>query len=336
MRITLSQVRSVISKVLNVCSTSDDVADYVNRACERLLYKAHYADSYARYRVCTHEACITWPRELETIEAAMIDRTPIKIRNQWFEFLGSGPGGMDQSSIVGLQLVDRGNSVAFDEVAGTDKKLAIYCDGSEDVTQRVVLRFLTNYGGKAFSSVGSVVIEGESIALPAAGNYNYTAQQVAAGGLYHVVKPVTNNMVRLYEYDTTTGALRPLAYYEPNETVPCYRNSLIPNLAGMIGSDCDTGATCEDITVIVMGKKRFIPVVSEDDLLMVPNIEAVRLGCQAIKNEESLLHDDAIKLWALAVQCLEDQSRHVQGSGSEQPMKMQGSDLTGPAVLNMI
>lgn len=336
MRITLGQSRAVLAKVLNVCSTSDDVAGYANRACERLLYKAHYTDSYARYRVCTHEACLTWPRELETVEACIIDSTPATIRNQWYEFLGSGPGGLDQDSYVGLALVDRGSSVTFDTIAGEDKKLAVYCDGDEDVTSRILLRFNTPYGSKVFSTVNGTVIEGESITLPAAGNYNYTVSEVLAGGPYHVVKPVTNNIVRLFEYDTTTGDLRPLAYYEPNETVPIYRNSLIPSLTSMLGTDCTTNATCEDITVIVMGKKRFIPAVSEDDLLMVPNLEAVRLGVQAIKNEESLLHDDAVKLWALAVQCLEDQSRHVQGSGSEQPMKMECSDLTGPYVDNLI
>lgn len=327
MRLTLADARSTISRVLSVCSTGDEVVDYINRACERMVYRSKWVDSYARYRVCVNEACITWPREIETIESAHIDNSPMTVRNQWFEFLGSGPGGMQADVGIGNQLVDRGNVIAFDDVAGTGKRIAVHCDGTETSTATILLRYYNSYGTKTFTTTTDGTIEGEEVTLPPAGAYSYTAQLVNAGGLYHVQKPVTSNMVRLYEYDTTTAALRPLAYYEPNETSPSYRSSLVPGL--------DPG-DCTAVTMVIMGKKRYIPAVAEKDQLMIPHVDAVRLGCQAILAEEANLLDDSLKLWAVAYQCLNDQSKHWQGSGAEQPMKMPSTLIYGGAVDNLV
>ena len=328
MRITLAQARPTIARVLHLCEDSASVVDYINRACERLLYRGKWVDSYARYRVCVNSACLTWPRELETIEAAAISDMPMTIRNSWYEFLGSGPGTLAVDSDIGVQLVDRGNSITFDEITGDDKKVAVYCDGTETSGATILLQYYNAVGSKVFTLEGTTTYEGEKVSLPPAGNYTYTAKTVGTGGLYGVVKPVTNNMVRLYEYDTTTGALRPMAFYEPQETVPSYRSSLVP---GIDPGDCTLG-----LTLIVMGKKRYIPVSAETDLLMIPHLDAVRLGCQAVLNEEGGLTQEALVFWGLANQALNEQSKHWQGSGAEQPMKMPSRRIYGAGVGNLI
>lgn len=334
MRITLNQAISVVARPLNKCSTTVAdraiVADYINRACERMLYGGHWKDSYVRFRVCVNNACLTWPRELETIEAITVDRIPGKVRTQWYEFLGSGPGELLSDTHIGLQLVDRGSSVAFDEVVSGSKRLAVYCDATEAAGSKILLRFYDSNGNKRYSMDAGTLIEGEAITLPAAGNYAYTTSLVGPAGLYYVVKPVTNGVIRLFEYDVDSGLLRALAYYEPSEQVPEYRSSILPNLAGMVAP------TCEKITVVVMGKKRFIPARLDDDPVMIPNVEAVRLACQAIRKEENNLPDEAAKDWSLAFQTLDAQTRHYHGSGTEQPMKRQDRGIDGPYVMNMI
>ena len=327
MRTTLGQARSTIGRVLHLCDDNASVVDYINRCCERLLYRSKWVDSYARYRVCVNEACLTWPRELETIEASALSSVPMTIRNSWYEFLGSGPGTLNTDTAIGNQLVDRGNTIAFDEIVGANKRIAVYCDGSETSGETILLRYYNSTGNKVYTLEGSTTIEGENVTLPAAGAYTYSNQIVNAGGLYGVVKPVTNNIVRLYEYDTVTAALRPLAFYEPNETVPNYRSSLVP---GLDPGDCATG-----LTMVVMGKRRYIPAAVDDDVLMIPHLDAIRLGCQAILAEEGNLLQEALGFWGLAYSALNDQSRHWQGSGAEQPMKMPSATIWGPAVTNL-
>ena len=76
MKLTLANIKTPISKVLGMASTDSRVVDYINEAQERLLYKGKWPHTYARYRVESEDGMITWPRQLETIEAFAIDDVP--------------------------------------------------------------------------------------------------------------------------------------------------------------------------------------------------------------------------------------------------------------------
>lgn len=329
MKLTFGNVKQACGKVLNLNSSDARVLDYVNRGCERLLYDAGKSvDTVARYTVCLSDGCITWPRELETIEAWEKCGGAGTVRNKWFEFLGYGPGGMSATGGSSGQLVDRGNAVAFDDVLGTGKKLAIYADGTESSTPAyVTLRFYDGNANKVYTTYGSETVEGERITIPAAGNYAMTgmaltglASQVMAGGLYEVLKPVTKKPIRLYEYDVALATYRALAYYEPDETLPTYRRSLIPCFAGGSTGDCETKR------VTVLAKRRFIPATGDDSVLIISHADAVRLACQAIKKEEDVGVTEAEPLWQMAIRCLDRQLRHYQGDGVAAPINFAGMD----------
>lgn len=330
MKLTFGTVKQACAKILNMNSSDARVIDYVNRGCERLLYDAGKSvDTLARYIVCVNEGCLTWPRELETIEAWEKCGCVGTVRNQFYEFLGYGPGGMSTTSGYGGTLVDRGNAVAFDDVLGTGKKLAIYADGTEASTPAyVTLRFYDGNANKVYTTYGSETVEGERITIPAAGGYALTgmaltglASQVMAGGLYEILKPVTKKPIRLYEYDVALTTYRALGYYEPDETLPTYRRSLIPCLAGS-----STGEGCTTQRVTVLAKRRFIPATGDDSVLIISHADAVRLACQAIKKEEDVGVTEAEPLWQMAIRCLDRQLRHYQGDGVAAPINFAGMD----------
>ena len=79
-RLTLGPVKTTVARVLGICAA--DAIDYVNRAQERLLYPMKSVGTYGRYRVCVNEACITLPRELETVESVAICNTPGRVRGE--------------------------------------------------------------------------------------------------------------------------------------------------------------------------------------------------------------------------------------------------------------
>lgn len=322
----------ICANAAGLCSTDERVSEYVNRATERLLYKGKWKGTYAHLRVCLNQSCIVWPREIETIESFALCGVPGTVRNEWYEFLDSGPGILNEDSCNGNQLIDKGETCAFDEVAGTDKKLAVYSDVSESANARIILQFYDANAQFVRSQFNGAWIDGESIALPAKGAYAYTTAFCAAGGLVRVIKPVTNGTIRLYEYNNTTAALKPLAYYQPSETRPAYRRSLIPNLVNASTGDAD----CEYHAVEVVGKLRLVDVANENDYLMISHREAMRLAVKAIKEEESDRWNEAAINWAAAVQCLREQLNHYQGDGAVMPIKMEGSETTGPAVMNII
>jgi hypothetical protein len=325
MKLTFGNVKAACAKVLCMNSSDPRVMDVVNRGCERLLYDAGKSvDTVARYTVCLTDGCVTWPRELETIEAWEKCGGAGTVRNGWYEFLAYGPGGMSSGNGSSDQLRDRGNSVAFDDVVGTGKKLAVYADGTEDDGAFMLVRYYDGNANKVYTTVGSDVIEGERIPIPNPAvdvpPYSFSASEIMAGGLYEVIKPVTKKPIRLYEYDTVALTYRALAYYEPDETLPTYRRSLIPCLAGSSTGGCTTQR------VTVMAKRRFIPATGDDSVLIISHADAVRLACQAIKKEEDVGIAEAEPMWQMAIRCLDRQLRHYQGDGVAVPINFAGMD----------
>ncbi len=321
-RVTFGSVKARIARALNLASTDSRVLDYTGDACERLLYSGKWVDTMVRYAVCVNEACLTWPRDVETIEAAAICSCPINIRNGWYEFLDGGPGIVtEDSGWIGRNLVDRENAVAFDDVTGTGKKLAVYADGSEAAGSQILLRYYNSTGNKVYTGGGSGREEGEYITIPAAGAYNYSTIEVLPYGLYGVIKPVTNRVIRLYEYNVALAVYKPLAYYEPDETVPVYRRSIIP--AMMTGGCGSNGEGCDTSPVVIRGKLRYIAPVNDNSILQIPHATAIRLACQALKKEEDNLISEAEIYWQKAYEVLNMQLHHWQGDGALQPIRVE-------------
>ncbi len=333
MRTTYGAIKTRLAKVLNLAVSDARVLDYCNDAQERLLYSGKWVDSVVRYNVCVNEACLTWPRDIETIEAASTCCGPLFIRNGWYEFLQGGPGiATEDSCCLAKQLIDRENRVAFDDVVGTGKKIAVYCDANEAAGAQILLRYYDSNGQKVYSTVLGATEEGEYITLPAGGGYAYSTYEVMPYGLYAVIKPTTNRVVRLYEYTVAGGALKPLAYYEPDETVPVYRASLVPALnRGGCGGASDS--ECSSDTVTIRGKIRFIPAYNDNSILCIPYASAIRLGAQALKKEEDNLLQEAELYWGKAYQILNQQLHHYQGDGAISPIQVESMQ---PSMVNII
>ena len=139
MKITLGDIKTNVARLLSMSGTDSRVVGYINEAQERLLYKGKWAGTYARYVITSSNGCITWPRQLETIESVAVDEKPAVVRNEWFEFLESGYGLLDSSDGDSLTLVDRGEAATFSDIAGKDKKLRLYTTVTLDAGVKVLL-----------------------------------------------------------------------------------------------------------------------------------------------------------------------------------------------------
>ncbi|HEU0047672.1 MAG TPA: hypothetical protein VFQ43_08720 [Nitrososphaera sp.] len=335
-RYTLLDAKEAVAPAINLCvtDTTGALVSAINRTAERLLYGGKWQGTYGRYRVClTNTSCLTWIREIETVEAWALNRTPHEVRNQFYEFLGNGPGLMrDNSCCSGWQLIDDGEAVSFDDPVGENMKLAVYCDTDEAVGSVITLKYYrSDSKEKVRTQVSGTWIEGEQITLPAAGNYALSTYNVMPQGLYGVIKPVTNGPIRLYTYDTVNLVYFPLSFYEPNETLPVYRRSRIPGLKNLN----NTTGTCQRTSVTVLAKFRFIPAVSNSDYVQIPHLDAIRLGAQAILREESNDLKGANDYWAMAFGCLQSQLGHYSGSGVIAPIKFQTSGVWGAGFQNL-
>lgn len=319
-RLTLGKVKTQIANALNFNTTDPRLTTLINEANERLLHSGRWMQTTFRFQVCVNNACITWPRQIESIDAWALDGSPGVIRNKWFEFLGSGPGTVDENNNLGVTLIDRGIAVSFDDPTGSDKKLAISCDQTETTTDKFLIQYYNSSSQWVRTQDDSLTwIDGEELSLPAAGAYTYSTYEVLAGGLAGVIKPITNNIVRLWEYDTVAGTYRALGVYEPSEEIPQYRRSLIPGL-----SCTSSDSSCDYCTVTVIGKLRHIDASNDNDYLIIGSLPALKLACKAIRKEEEDKIDEAMKYWLLSEKLLDNQLQHYNG-GNVVPLKVEGS-----------
>ena len=326
--LTLANLRPTVARVMGNCQDATRVRDMINECQERLIYKGDWEGVFMRYRCCTNESCLVWPRQIDEIEAVAICKTPGTVRNEWFEFLGTGWGLMDPEDNIGGQLISTGRSCSFDWVRGTGKFIRVYAMSALDVGKKIILKYYDSSAQKVITSIDGTYQEGEEITLVTPPAYAVTASEVMANGLYGVVKAVTKFPVILYEYDGATNT-RTLAQYEPQETHPVYKTTIIPGLANMSACPGSTG-DCAKKWVTVMARLRHIPVVNEHDPLVLGNTAAFKLMTMAIKEEESRNQDMAVMYEARAVNELEHELRAHLGQGPVVVARMQAPQIYGP------
>lgn len=121
-------------------------------------------------------------------------------------------------------------------------------------------------------------------------------------------KTATKGWVRVYAVDPDTGDEACVAILAPDETLPMYRRYAIPGYENENGS-----------VVTVLAKRKFIPVISDDDDLIITNLGALKMMAIAIEKEENNNLDEAAKYEAKALDLLREELREVQGSAIGRP-----------------
>lgn len=337
--ITLASIKDQVSKIIQTCPDDARVAEYVNRAERRLIYTGKWVGAVARLKICTNDACLTWPRQIQTIEAYAVNTTPGVIRNEWFEFIGNGPGQIGETDYRGDTLIDRGLACTFDDVrynGTTPPRLKLYADDASDAGKRVLLKFYDSNGNKVYTNDPIAGwIEGVFVTLVAPPAYATASDPVGgtaftclAGGLYEVQKPATNRVIRLYSYDPVLATQTPLGYYEPSETLPRYRRSLIPYLASF--TSCAT-LPCSSKYVTVLAKLQHVDVSLDTDSLVLECEEAILKECEAIKFTDPPPGDEAAAAaaHAKAVMLLQEQLNSHIGDGAVIAVRAEDSEIWG-------
>lgn len=343
-RLRLNDLLTPIAEVLNVCTSSPEVVTMVNRVERRLLRLkgGKWVGATARLRICTAATgCLTWPRQIETIEGFQICNIPGTIRNGWYEFSAQGPGLLNADSSWYNNLVDRGTLPTFDTPDNSTSIVAV--TGEVGVTEAAGARILIRgYAGTTWvrtedPPASGNWIDGEYVAIEG-GVTHYSTKRFSA--ITGVIKPITKGPVYLWQWDVPTAALvKQLAYYEPSEEVPIYRASLLPGLATRRGCPPQTNCGCrsEDKTqVTVMAKLRHIDVSDGNDFLVLGNEAAFALGAQAILKERRNLWEEAQKYWASAEKELQNELSSYEGDGAIPTFKIEGRSTWGAGVQNAL
>lgn len=308
MKLILSQIKSPCAKMLPGMTAGDArLVDYINEACERLLWKGKWPSCYGSFTIAASNGRIVWPRQIETIERWANNNTPGAVQNDWYEWIETGFGLRDeQCGYDGLTLIDQGTDCVFANVSvvpGAILKLksSVTTDTGSD---KVLIQGFDHLGNWVRTLSGGVYVDGEYVALNGTSYVSTTTQFSRVTGIQ---KPETDGFVSLWEVDPATGFLNRLGYYEPTETVPSYRVSLVPGV----------NPDCTPVFVNVMAKLRFIRAAVGTDYVLPPNLAAIKLMIAAIYKEENNLLQEAVGYEASALRVLNEQLNHYLGDGAE-------------------
>jgi len=243
------------------------------------------------------------------------------VRNRWFEFLESGPGILESTDSIGLQLIDQDVAVSFSDIAGTGKKLRLYpstLTATPDTGTKVLLQGYDDDGAWIRTQDGSNYVDGEYVTMTA--SYVETTNNFSS--LSGVQKPDTKGNVTVKEYNVSAETVRTIAEYEPLENLPTYRRSMIPGIS-------------TSTTITVTGKLRFIPAQNDTDWLHINNQPALKLMVMAVRKEENNILDEAMAYEARALQTLQDQLMHFLGDGAVNAPRMTGTATWGGGITNL-
>jgi hypothetical protein len=315
-KLTFGDCKSSIARAAGLCATDARVATYLNEATQRLMNRGKWVGTYGRFLFCLNDGCIVWPRQIETIEAFALCRTPGIVRSEWFEFQESGLGIRKGDDCSGRVLIDRGTTCVFNNITRgqTNRKIKVYADVAETGSPVIIVQGYDENGNWIQTESGGELIDGEEIAIATGGTISTKFFSSVTG----VIKPVTKGFVRLYEYNTDTSSnYQSMAVYEPDETKPIYRQSLIPGLSQFGTCSDDDATTCGKTQVTVVAKLRFIAVsgTSDNEWVMLGNLPALKLAVQALVLEEKNNPELAEVYLQKSVRELERELEVYQGDG---------------------
>ena len=208
----------------------------------------------------------------------------------------------------------------FSDISGTNKKIRLTTAIAGDAGLKVILQGFDETGAWIRTSIDGTYADGEEVTLTS--TYVETTNKFSE--LSAAQKPITAGNITVNERDTDAGVDREVGVWEPSETRPRYRRSLITGLS-----------TTNTKPVLVMGKMRYIPAVVDTDWLLIPSVPALKLMVQAIRKEENNLIQEAVAYEQRAMEVLHDLLAHHIGDGVLPVPKIQSTGFGGGEVWNI-
>jgi len=298
---TVQNALDLSAEHVGFCASSPKVLAKVNEAVRRLLPTDDYQHTLDQVRYFTQNNSITLSRE--HVAARMVDicGTPVDICSQAYEYVQSGPGEYQWDQLP--KLIDAGTyPVFFDPPTDYTTYLFAASTSVDDASLSITYTGKTTGGADILTSTGAnrQTLAIDSWVADAEGTLDHVITLISdtpVPNITSVVLPAgRKGYVSLYAYEATTGRMWFLAKYHPSETIPGYRRYRLPVFCPDYG-----------MQVHCLCKKQYIPATSGDDILLVQNLDAIKLMVKAIERENVNDINGAVAFQQLAIAQLQTQ-----------------------------
>lgn len=319
---TWGDVKASIAEVSGTSGmpvTDPRVLAQMNLAQEELCQEGEFPGVVDRWKIVSDgSGTLVLPAHLDRLMQITLGGKPAEIKSPWFSFVEWGPGiqddarfqncetsfwrnwcGADNILEIGEKPVKRDLPDVLDQSLVGPWILRVYADPSSnenpgayllaqgtDVSGNVIRTAVNNGSGLEY-------INGERIAISSGSGFAESTQSFAT--ISAVTKPVTNSAVSLRAYNGTVEF--ELSNYQYNETTPSYHHYYSPWLHRIQDRD----PCCR--TVIARCRRRFVPIRSDSDVLMISNLPALRNMVRAIwkRDADNIESYSALKTTAVDI-----------------------------------
>jgi len=284
----LKDVRqSRIPEAIGACASDNGkLLEMVNEAQQRLVFaggETGWWGSWAKVAfnvIGTTDPFITLPRSIARLINMDICRHPVRIQNEFYEFLEAGVGLQPGCECNSLETYDRGMFPTFSDIVPPNKRLRFYITDAADIGRRVLVQGTDQNGTTIYSLDGVDEVTGIFLAF----TQPFVDTPFDITTLTGLQKDFTVGQVRVFEVDTVTGVSRLILTMEPSEEVAGYRRYFINGLPNnCCGSTLPALPTTQ---VTAMAKLALIPVAVDPDYFVIQNLAALKEECQAVRFSE--------------------------------------------------
>ena len=248
------------------------------------MRRGDWSGTVVPMQVCAYSGCVVFPRFVGRIRKLNVCRTPTPIQNQWYEFFDHVGWCHNQSRWCGSPLsMTAGEQVpVFQDVMGDNRVIRAYPLLKADVGKTLRI-FGLDSNGMVLRTKNLDGTWSDGVVITLAAPYGSTSVYVRR--IDRVLKDKTQGEVFVYAYYAAEDKLENIATYEPGETNPSLTKYHLN--ASCCGSSTASG-TCGDIkSIIALVKLRYVPVEFDNDVVLIENLDALKLMILSLRAEEA-------------------------------------------------
>ena len=295
----LSQVRQLLHQHVSPDGpNSIQIPARVNELCERFFVSGKWKGMLVEATLDAAEGYVTLPRRCESILGITVQKTPRTPFGRWYTFSPGGPGEVDLSAYSGPDVVvDLGDGFCTYKDSPYESfrvRVKVPNATDRDNGNYVIVKGLDSDGKVVHDTDGS-----EGLRIDLATSQNTTSQYFSS--ITAVIKSPTLGYLTLWAVDSSNNETQ-IGDYEPGETNISYRRYRVTR-----------GDTSETPVVRALCKRRYVPVVSENDEVIPGNMGALKLGIISLKYEDTNDLERSNEYFTKALSLLNAELREQRG-----------------------
>lgn len=316
--------------------TSDArVMAYANMATEELIQAGNgtlWPCTVDRLKFTLNKCTFVLPSDYDRMLYCTVDGTPLATKSPYYEFVGVGLdliNNMENLPASGYGyiragwyqgVIDKDTAATFQEIPvdGNTYYPRVYGQTDErvdGVRPSIVIQGYDNNGQWIRTSDGGDgFIDGVSIPINGDTAPYYIQSTQAFSYITGTIKPVTKKNVMVYASTVDGSIMWYLAQYAAGDTTPLFRQYSIPQIRFANEDESRTR------TVIARCLRRYVPIRSDADFLIISNLPALKAMVQAVYYRDDAEPELSTKYRQMAVQLLREEAKSYIGLSQQKPI----------------